>query len=69
MTKLDFEKTPEEKLAHVEANFGTDSLYAKSLRTLVQIAGNNPSAEEFSEALTIVEGQVDEHFQKIKPRS
>lgn len=69
MTELYFEKTPEEKLAHVEANFGTDSPYAKAMRLLVQIAGNNPSAEELSEALTIVEGRVEEHLQKIRPLS
>jgi len=69
MTKLDFEITPEKKLAHVEANFGTDSPYARAWRTLVQIGGNDPSAEKFSEALTIVEGQVDEYLQKAKPRS
>lgn len=69
MTKLDFEKTPKEKLAHVEANFGTDSLYARAMRMLVQITGNNPSAEKLSEALTIVEGRVDKYLQEIKPRS
>jgi len=69
MAELYFEKTPFEKAAHVEANFGVNSLYARSMRLLAQLAGKNPSKEELSEALTIVERQVEEYLSKTRPQS
>lgn len=69
MTSLDFEKTPKEKLAHVEANFGCNSLYAVAMRNLVRIAGKNPSAEKLGNALTIVEQQVNEYLEVPKLQS
>ena len=38
MAGVDFEKTPEEKAAHVAAQFGTGSLYAKVWRVIADLA-------------------------------
>jgi hypothetical protein len=69
MTRLDFEKTPSEKATHVEANFGVNSLYARSMRLLARLAGDHPSKEKLEESLTIVEAQVDEYLREFKPQS
>ncbi len=63
------EKAPIEKATNVEINFGYNSLYARSMRLLAQLAGKNPSAERLNEALTIVEQQVDEYLQEFRPQS
>jgi len=68
MGRLEFEKTPKQKADHAAAQFGYNSLYARSLRLLAELAGEHPSEKKLGEALTIVERQVGEYLAEVKPQ-